>query len=59
MTQRFIGQSGASVVWVLAAGDVRHGAVVTVGLVVDVLSIGCQNRPGVLEPGIMKPCHAG
>jgi hypothetical protein len=51
MPQRFIGQSRASVVWVLAAGDVRDGAVVTVGLVVDVLSIGCQNGPGVLGRG--------
>lgn len=42
-----------------AALYVRGGVLVSVGSVVDVLSIGCQNGPGALQRGIMNLCQVG
>jgi len=59
------GQPGP-VVRALAAGDVREGCVVTAGLVDDVLSISCQNRPGswsedneAMASGLIRCGHCG
>ena len=48
------------------AGDVRDSAMVTVGLVVDVLSVSCQRRPGVpgrdneaMASGVVRCGHCG